>query len=133
MKAILKFRWKHILIALAVTAVMLPFISCEKSGYLTTVTFPAEGGVFEGVWDKGIYAVEIHDSEGNSVNDNECFIEEWPDTVRMKLKWLSYKQVPHMGKIELRAEPNNTGKQREIYLEAMVENSLRFLTVIQKP
>lgn len=133
MKAILKLRRKSILTALAVTAVMLPFISCEKSGYLKTVMFPAEGGVFEGVWDKGIYAVGMHDSDGNSVNDNECFIGEWPDTVRMSLKWLSYKQVPGMGKIELRAEPNNTGKQREIYLEALVENSPRSLTVIQKP
>ncbi len=51
----------------------------------------------------------------------------------MTLKWLSYKQVPHRGKIVLKAESNNTGKEREMHLNAMVMNSNRYLTVIQKP
>lgn len=38
-----------------------------------------------------------------------------------------------MGKIVLKAEPNNTGKEREMHLNAMVMNSNRYITVIQKP
>lgn len=110
------------------------FISCEKSGYLTTVTFPAEGGVFEGVWDRYIYAVVIRDSKGNwKGGDDNLENGQYPDTTRITLQWLTFEQVKGRDEIILKAEPNHSGQQRELYLDGMVENAGRSVTVIQKP
>ena len=38
-----------------------------------------------------------------------------------------------MEKNVLKAEPDNTGKEREMHLNAMVMNSNRYITVIQNP
>mgnify|MGYP005915935893 CR=1 FL=1 len=130
----LKLKHKSILTVLAVIAVMLPFISCEKSGYLTTVSFPAEGGVFEGVWDRYIYAVVIRDSKGNwKGGDDNLENGQYPDTTRITLQWLTFEQVKGRDEIILKAEPNHSGQQRELYLDGMVENAGRSVTVIQKP
>ena len=130
----LKLKRKSILTVLAVIAVILPFISCEKSGYLTTVTFPTEGGVFEGVWDRYIYAVVIRDSKGNwKGGDDNLENGQYPDTTRITLQWLTFEQVKGRDEIILKAEPNHSGQQRELYLDGMVENAGRSVTVIQKP
>lgn len=52
-----------------------------------------------------------------------------PDDIKMAFLQTGSPQ----GKIVLKAESNNTGKEREMHLNAMVMNSNRYLTVIQKP
>ena len=102
------------LFALVIAVVMT---SCEKEvdmGYPTSVLFTADGGenTISGI--EPFTDAHIHDyksGEQGSVLPTEG------DFDSEVFKWLKIEYVPHSTELKIIAEPNTTGKSRELHIE----------------
>ena len=103
--------------------------SCEEDrfGWVNRVEFSAQGGVKEIEGDTGIYTLSIgnYDGEENSA-------VEVAGIMTANFDWLTASAVKNTNEIVLTAEPNNTGKDRKLYVYASVDNRFIDITIIQK-
>lgn len=103
--------------------------SCKEDrfGWANSVEFSAQGGVKEVEGDTGIYTLSIgnYDGEENSA-------VEVAGIMTANFDWLTASAVKNTNEIVLTAEPNNTGKDRKLYVYASVDNRFIDITVIQK-
>ena len=103
--------------------------SCKEDrfGWANRVEFSAQGGVKEIEGDTGIYTLSIgnYDGEENSA-------VEVAGIMTANFDWLTASAVKNTNEIVLTAEPNNTGKDRKLYVYASVDNRFIDITVIQK-
>ena len=102
------------LLALVVAVVMT---SCEKEvdlGYPTSVTFTADGG------EKTITGVELftdaHIHDYKSGEDGE-FVPREDDIQCQVYEWLSIEYLAYSTELKIIAEPNASGKSRQLHIE----------------
>ena len=107
----------------------LTFNSCEedKFGWDNKVIFSAQGGVEDVEGDDVIYTLSIGDHKGNETQSVEIL-----GIMTAKHEWLTATAQKNGNEIVLTAEPNNTGKERKLYVYGMIRNTVMDITVIQK-
>ena len=102
------------LFALVIAVVMT---SCEKEvdlGYPTSVTFTADGG------EKIVTGVEpftdAHIHDYNSGDQGSVMPSEGDVDIEV-FKWLKIEYVAHSTELKIVAEPNSSGKSRQLHIE----------------
>ena len=119
---------KQVLFAVALFLSIFALWSCEEDrwGYDNKVIFLAEGGSEEVEGDSPIYHLSIGDYNGNEISATEV-----AGVMTVKYDWLTASAAKHSNEITLTAEPNNTGKERKLYVYGSIHNRLTDITVIQ--
>lgn len=99
--------------------------SCFQSGnygYPGKISFGKEGGIRSITGDEQPYDLEITDYDGNGKNDD--MEENAPlDSFKVTYKWLTARAKKGESKIDIIAEPNNTGRSRTLYVSGMIDDS----------
>ena len=119
---------KQVLFAVALFLSIFALWSCEEDrwGYDNKVIFSAEGGSEEVEGDSPIYHLSIGDYNGNEISATEV-----AGVMTVKYDWLTASAAKHSNEITLTAEPNNTGKERKLYVYGSIHNRFTDITVIQ--
>ena len=119
---------KFIFIATLLLSVFA-FNSCEEDqfGWDNKVVFSARGGVEDVDGDDAIHTLSIGTYEGK-----ESAAVEILGVMTASYDWLTATAVKGDTEIVLTAEPNDTGKERKLYVYGMIRNRVIDITVIQK-
>lgn len=91
---------------------------------------PTMGGKQEVSGDEFCYSIGIRDASGKGSNSKEEWAEG-PDTLCIKYDWLTVKTVRFKPILIFEAQPNNTGNQRVLYVDGLVDNHSTDIKVIQ--
>lgn len=120
---------KRFIFVAALLLSVFAFNSCEedKLGWDNKVVFLAQGGVEDVDGDADIYTLSI----GN-YNGEENDAVEVAGIMTAKFDWLTASAMKNSDEIVLTAEPNNTGKDRKLFVYAMSGNKVIDITVVQK-
>jgi hypothetical protein len=120
---------KRFIFVAALLLSVFAFNSCEEDayGWDNKVIFSAQGGVEDVDGDADIYTLSI----GN-YNGEENPATEIAGIMTAKFEWLTATAMKNSDEIVLTAEPNDTGKERRLYVYAMSGNKVIDITVVQK-
>lgn len=123
-----KLLWPIVAILLLVAAIS----SCEKYNPFDVeeVIFPKDGGEMVIHTEPGGYGICIYNSDNN---ENPASAPYSVDGIeRVSKDWLTVELDRNNSKITLSAEQNNTGKQRRLRINMMVQNRGGMIPVIQE-
>ena len=120
---------KRLVFVAALLLSVFALSSCEEDqfGWDNKVIFSAEGGMEDVDGDADIYTLSI-----GSYNGEEKHSVEIAGIMTVKYDWLTATAVKNTNEIVLTAEPNDTGKERKLYVYGMIRNRVMDITVIQK-
>ena len=120
---------KRFIFVAALLLSLFAFSSCEEDayGWENKVVFSAQGGMEEVDGDADIYTLSIGNYSGE-----ESAAVEIAGIMTAKFDWLTATAVKNSDEIALTAEPNDTGKERRLYVYAMSGNKVIDITVVQK-
>ncbi|RRD88680.1 BACON domain-containing protein [Bacteroides heparinolyticus] len=110
---------------------ILLMVSCgENHGYSGKIIFEANGGSRMVSGEEYFDGLEITDYNGDGKNTNGFSYDD-SDSVSVTYQWLTVKGKKFERDIVIVAEPNETGKKRELYVAVHVGNSFDEIKVVQ--
>ena len=120
---------KRLMIIAAFVLAAFTLNSCEEDrwGYDNKVVFSADGGEEDVDGDEAFYALSIGDKDGN-----EKSAVELAGIMTVTYDWLTATAIKGDNEIVLIAKPNDTGKQRKLFVYGMIGNRVMDITVVQK-
>ena len=120
---------KRMFFAVALFLSIFTLWSCEEDrwGWDNKVVFSAAGGEEDVDGDDAIHTLSIGDGRGD-----EKGAVEIGGIMTVTYDWLTATAQKNGNEIVLTAEPNNTGKERKLYVYGMIRNTVMDITVIQK-
>ena len=105
------------------------FNSCEEDrwGYDNRVVFSALGGEEDVDGDEPIHNLSIGDYDGKEISATET-----GNLLTVTYDWLTVTAIKGSNEIRIIAAPNETGKQRKLYVYGSINSRFTDITVIQK-
>lgn len=110
---------------------ILLFVSCNGNyGYPGKVTFDATGGSQTVSGEECFYSLEITDYNGDGKSSDGLLADE-SDSLTVTYQWLTIRTKKFDNSLTIIAEPNNTGRKRQLYIAGWVDNSFADIKVVQ--
>lgn len=110
----------------------------EDTDLPNAINVPKEGGTFVVTdTETGFYALSISNYDGDEVvarPDQDLDPDDGtiPHIESATFDWLTATAIYSEGKIIIKAEPNNTGKHRTLYVDVMIADSGHSIKIRQR-